>query len=78
MRTRWHDEGARMNDKMKQTTNMDPGVEPDTAEIKQLSPEIERHLGSKLQQAYGKILAEPMPEKFGALLKQLSKSETKS
>ncbi|MGQ0671525.1 MAG: NepR family anti-sigma factor [Hyphomicrobium sp.] len=43
-----------------------------------LPPEVQGELGRQLRQVYGKLLAEPLPDKFTQLLAQLAKPESKS
>lgn len=38
-----------------------------------LPPEIQEHIGKQLRHVYGKLLSEPLPDKFGKLLEALSK-----
>lgn len=40
-----------------------------------LPTEAHGRIGRHLRKVYGELLAEPMPDKFGKLLDQLSKSE---
>ena len=41
-----------------------------------LPSEAQGLIGHQLRQEYRRILAEPLPDKFGQLLEQLAKSET--
>lgn len=38
-----------------------------------LPPEIQGKIGKELRQVYGRMLAEPLPPKFGKLLEELGK-----
>ena len=40
-----------------------------------LSKELQDHLGGKLRAAYGRLVQEPVPDRFSELLKQLSDAE---
>jgi hypothetical protein len=40
--------------------------------------EIQGQIGKQLRQIYGKMLAEPLPDKFSKLLADLAKAEPKS
>ena len=53
--------------------------EPPASELPpQLPPEIQGEIGRQLRQVYGKLLAEPLPDRFSDLLAQLSRTEEKS
>lgn len=72
-------EGRKMNDKPDRPPQMQPTVAKDpAAQTTPLPPEIQNQLGKQLRQVYGKMLAEPMPDKFAHLLQQLAKTEQKS
>jgi Anti-sigma factor NepR len=72
-------EGKKMNDKPDRPPQMQPTVTKDNAaQTTPLPPEIQNQLGKQLRQVYGKMLAEPMPDKFAQLLQQLAKTEQKS
>ncbi|MGL4395468.1 MAG: NepR family anti-sigma factor [Hyphomicrobium sp.] len=42
-----------------------------------LPREVQGQIGKQLRQVYGQMLAEPLPDKFGKLLAELAKTETK-
>ena len=46
-------------------------------EVSSLPLEIQEQLGKQLRQVYGKLLSEPLPDKFSKLLDALSKTESK-
>jgi Anti-sigma factor NepR len=63
-----------MADKTKQV------IEAPTAQMANLdgyalSPIVQDEIGRRLRAVYGKIAAEPLPEKFAKLLDQLAKSD---
>jgi Anti-sigma factor NepR len=68
-----------MNDKPDRPPKMRATVQNrSVAEPAPLTPEIQNQLGKQLRQVYGKMLAEPMPDKFALLLKELANTERKS
>lgn len=68
-----------MSDKPDRPIEMQTPVKTDlSADTPPLPAEIQNQLGKQLRQVYGKMLAEPMPDKFAHLLQQLAKSEHKS
>lgn len=43
-----------------------------------LEPRIQAHLGDQLRQYYGAMLAEPVPDRFKALLEELERAQPPS
>jgi len=60
--------------------NKKPTTNPDLEMMKgsAMPPEIQGQIGKQLREVYGKLLAEPLPDKFIELLNQLSKPERKA
>ena len=42
---------------------------------KSMPPELQGAIGKQLKQVYGKMLQEPLPDKFAKLLSELGKTE---
>jgi hypothetical protein len=64
-------------DKARKSTNMNADTSGGTNSTKAvLPPEVQNQINAQLRQVYGKLLAEPLPDKFSRLLDQLSKQDT--
>lgn len=61
----------------RQEKTMRGRVADELSEVR-LPPEVQGELGRQLRQVYGKLLAEPLPDKFTQLLEQLAKPGSKS
>jgi hypothetical protein len=67
-----------MNEKSRPLQTMQSPQSTDTTSEKASPAEIQGHIGKQLRQVYGKLLAEPLPDKFAELLQQLSSNEKSS
>ncbi len=65
-------QAAQMQDQSLAETRQEP---PAKEMQPQLPPEIQGEIGRQLRQAYGQLLAEPLPDRFSELLSKLSKKE---
>jgi Anti-sigma factor NepR len=63
-----------MADEKKQV-NATPNSASSSHEVHALSPIVQEEIGRRLRAVYGKIAAEPLPEKFSKLLEELAKSD---
>jgi hypothetical protein len=68
------DDEKRTNVMQQNPTTQMPAVPGEIA----MPQEIQGQIGKQLRQIYGKMLAEPLPDKFSKLLADLAKAEPKS
>jgi len=59
----------------KNKVNETPNVEIPGSDSYALPPIVQEEIGRRLRAVYGKIAAEPLPEKFAKLLEELAKSD---
>jgi Anti-sigma factor NepR len=64
--------GKKVEDADERTAKATMGEDDDTGSL--LSPVVQEVIGSKLRRIYAEVVAEPLPPKFGDLLKQLSRT----
>lgn len=67
-----------MSDQTKKDAEMGQGKLPElpaAIDAAALPPEVQGPIGNRLRQVYGRLLSEPLPDRFNDLLAKLAKSE---